>query len=141
MNYFQQGSYKNLIQIFHFFCLLYTNSPLFFFHACFTFNIIIHRSTLCIKNQQIYNAHIYIFSFIQCFLIISFSGVFPLCPVCCSISLIENGGRSSSHSPAGILLWFESLNLLFFKSSFVCNCSWLWKPAINIFRFICVCFG
>ena len=37
------------------------------------------------------------------------------------------------------LIW---KNLLFFKSSYVqCNCSWLRKCAINIFHFICVCFG
>ena len=37
------------------------------------------------------------------------------------------------------LIW---KNLLFFKSNYVqCNCSWLRKCAINIFHFICVCFG
>ena len=105
---------------------LYCCSPLLFRHACFTFTFFFNIKIFIVP---VFFSHLV-------FLLWHFQVFFHYW------IFDSKWWKIILWFPWGILIWFESWNLLFFKSSLVqWNCSCLWKYAINIFRFICVCFG
>ena len=105
---FQQGMYKNLIQLFHFLCLALLELSSFLFLACFMlpFNIkMFNISTLCIQSGQIHHFHI---SSVLWFDYCTLRRFFLLVNLCCSISLMANDGRNPDGFPRILCSIWES---------------------------------